>query len=480
MSAQISSPYYLTDGPFFMNGSNIISGIWNNVSNAFSKPVATHSTPVTGYDWTKPFPGTALSGYNVNLTISQEMHIPEDVVEDATTPKSMDPSWFVCRHVFISTKPEVKKAVEGGGACSFLSSACQSDLKTSLTQDWGQLDPTYMCGALAFDPIPSSCIDSFGSARQDVMAFNNMFLANATLTPAQVSSTQQCYSWRIGTEYHDPGSAEASTASSGIRKVPEVSFGCLSSGPAYVPPVEVPATSTTALASTPSKSSIIPSSVTTTSKSSTTSSSATTTSKSSATSSCTAIALATPKVSPCGVKANGIAVDGGGTLIAYSSGEFVANINVCAAKCMATATCTNVFFVSGKACNLHYGPIAYVVNNSGVNAYDLYAMSCFACSTCPNAGLATPAPVGSMCNIPANGIAKTGSGSLTSYAAGSPYVASIQACGTICMQTATCTNVLFVQGKACNLKYGALAYVLNNSGVNAYGLYHVSCFNCVY
>ncbi|KAH7364617.1 hypothetical protein BKA65DRAFT_573061 [Rhexocercosporidium sp. MPI-PUGE-AT-0058] len=236
----------------------------------------------------------------------------------------------------------------------------------------------------------------------------------------------------------------------------------------------VTSTSTSTSTSVISSTSKIPSAT------STTTTSATTTSKPSATSSCTAIALATPKVSPCGIKANGIAVAGGGTLIAFSSGEFVANINVCAAKCMATATCTNVFFVAGKACNLHYGPIAYVANTNGVNAYDLYAMSCFACSTCPNAAVASPAPVGSMCNIPANGIAKAGSGSLTSYATGSPYVASIQACGTICMQTATCTNVLFIQGKACNLKFGALAYVPNTSGVNAYGLYDVSCFTCVY
>lgn len=188
MGAQISSPYYLTDGQFFMNGSNIVTNNWSSISTTFWNPVATNSTPITGYDWTKAFPGSALSGHSINLTLSQEMHISEDIVENATTvlssltfgtpagimvdqyqPKTMDQSWFVCRHVFISTKPEVKQVVDGGAACSFLPSTCQTDLKTSLTQDWGQLDATYMCGALAFDPIPSSCVDSFGFARQDVM-----------------------------------------------------------------------------------------------------------------------------------------------------------------------------------------------------------------------------------------------------------------------------------------------------------------------
>ncbi|KFZ03285.1 hypothetical protein V502_11078 [Pseudogymnoascus sp. VKM F-4520 (FW-2644)] len=189
MGATISCPYYLTNDQFFMNGSNIVTSDWSsNVSVAFSKPVAVNSTLITGYDWTKPFPGTALSGHSVNLTVSQEMHISEDIVEDATTvlssltfgspaeimvnqdqPKPMDQSWFVCRHVFISTKPEAKQAVDSGGKCSFMPSTCQNDLKMSLTQDWGKLDDTYMCGALIFDAIPPSCVNSFGFARQDVM-----------------------------------------------------------------------------------------------------------------------------------------------------------------------------------------------------------------------------------------------------------------------------------------------------------------------
>ncbi|KAH8878781.1 hypothetical protein GQ53DRAFT_673477, partial [Thozetella sp. PMI_491] len=50
---------------------------------------------------------------------------------------AIDPSWFVCRHVFISTKPEVKQAVDRGAGCSFLSSACQDYLKAGLTKGWG-------------------------------------------------------------------------------------------------------------------------------------------------------------------------------------------------------------------------------------------------------------------------------------------------------------------------------------------------------
>ena len=321
MGAAISSPYYLTDGQFFMNGSNIVTGDWTNLSTAFVNPVATHATPITGYDWTKPFPGSALSGHTVNLTIAHEMHISADVVEDSTTvlssltfgtpasimadssqPKAMDQSWYVCRHVFISTDPAVKQKVDGGAGTSLLPAACQTDLKTSLTQDWGTLDATYMCGALGFDSIPASCVDSFGFSRQDVMcmclllsllthililstAFDSTFLANTTIASAQVSSLQKPYSWRIGTQYHEPGSAKAyemaanrtylvatvwgysSTASSSIRKTPEVSFGILSSGAAYVPPPPVPNTTTSASSTSTASSTVSKSTASTTSSS---------------------------------------------------------------------------------------------------------------------------------------------------------------------------------------------------------------------
>ncbi|KAF7585362.1 hypothetical protein BBP40_011114 [Aspergillus hancockii] len=171
---------------------------------------------------------------------------------------AMDPSWCICRHVFISTRPEVKLAVDGSSKCNFLS---QADLKTSLTQDWGKVANGIMCSALGFDAIPPICQDSFGFAHQDVMAFDAAFLANTTLGPVQTNKEQHQYSWRIGTGYHGPGDARAyalaanrtylvatvwgySQSATPIR-VPEVSFGCLSSGASYIPPSPAPPLSTT-------------------------------------------------------------------------------------------------------------------------------------------------------------------------------------------------------------------------------------------
>jgi hypothetical protein len=291
MGSLLNSPIFIDYGEFFMNGSNILSVPYQNVTAAFTTPVAINSTTVNGFDWTQPYPGSSKDGHTVYLKVAQEMALPESIVENATTvlssltfgipdsmisgsqPLAMDASWYICRHVFISTKPEVKLAVDGGSNCGFLSNTCQADLKASLTRDWGNAADGTMCSALGFDPIPPSCQDSFGFARQDVMAFDAAFLANTTLAPVQTSKEQQQYSWRIGTGYHDPGDtrAYASAANrtyllatvwgysqdSESRQVPEVSLSCLSSGTSYGPPSSgsPPPTTTTTTATSSSTSS---------------------------------------------------------------------------------------------------------------------------------------------------------------------------------------------------------------------------------
>lgn len=230
MGSALNSPVYIDYGEFFMNSSNVLAVPYQNVTAAFTTPVAVNSTAIDGFDWTQPYPGSRRDGHTVYLEIAQEMPLSASIVENSTTvlssltfgipdsmrsggqPLAMDPSWYICRHVFISTKPEAKAAVDGGRRCDFLSQACRADLKTSLTQDWGTAADGTMCSALGFDPIPPSCQDAFGFARQDVMAFDAAFLADAALAPVQTSQEQQPYSWRIGTGYHDPGDARAYAA----------------------------------------------------------------------------------------------------------------------------------------------------------------------------------------------------------------------------------------------------------------------------
>ncbi|KAE8327991.1 hypothetical protein BDV39DRAFT_204394 [Aspergillus sergii] len=284
----LTSPVYIDYNEFFINSSNILTVPYKDVTAAFETPVATHSTVIDGFDWTQPYPGSHRDGHMAYLEIAQEMPLSASIVENATTvlssltfgipdsmssggqPLAMDPSWYICRHVFISTKPEAKRAVDGGNKCDFLGQICQADLKTSLTQDWGKAAEGTMCSALGFDAIPPSCQDSFGFARQDVMDFDAAFLANTTVGPVLTNKEQQQYSWRIGTGYHDPGDARAYALAANRTylvatvwgysesekhiQVPEVSFGCLSSGASNIPlpPASPSSTTTTTSQSTSS------------------------------------------------------------------------------------------------------------------------------------------------------------------------------------------------------------------------------------
>ncbi|KAF7157661.1 hypothetical protein CNMCM5623_002035 [Aspergillus felis] len=292
MGSALNSPIYIDYGEFFLNSSNILAVPYGDVTAAFKAPVAVHSTAIDGFDWTQPYPGSHRDGHTAYLEVAQEMPLSASIVQNATTvlssltfgipdsmssggqPVAMDPSWYICRHVFISTKPEAKRAVDGGSKCDFLSQACQADLKTSLTRDWGKAADGTMCAALGFDPIPPSCQDSFGFARQDVMAFDAAFLADPALGPVQTSKEQQQYSWRIGTGYHDPGDARAYamaanrtylvatvwgySQSAKSSQVPGVSFACLSSGASYVPPPPGPPSSNVAFGDDFSSGSMAP------------------------------------------------------------------------------------------------------------------------------------------------------------------------------------------------------------------------------
>ncbi|KAJ5773845.1 hypothetical protein N7457_008741 [Penicillium paradoxum] len=181
------SPIYIDNDEYFMNGSNIGSVAFSDIQAAFKSPNLTDEVTFSGYDWTKPFPGSAISGFKTHLRVAYDVPISGDVVEDATTaltsltysipesmmqsdgtlPKPVDPSWYICRHIFVGTKPKISDKIDS--ACDFLGSECITDLKSSLTKDWMNVTPEVPCSGLGFDPIPSSCRKIFGFARMDVL-----------------------------------------------------------------------------------------------------------------------------------------------------------------------------------------------------------------------------------------------------------------------------------------------------------------------
>lgn len=207
--ARLISPIFVDYVEFFMSGSNLIEVPYDDVKDAFEKHVAASSQGLSGFDWTHPYPGSPIDGHKVYLEIAREMNLSPSIVENATTvlssltfdipdsmragsqPLNMDPSWYICQHIFISTSMKAKESVDGGENCNFLSQQCKSDLTDILTTTWGKEANGTMCAALSLDPIPQSCEDSFGFARQNVLYFDEWILANTVLGPLHTNKEQQ-------------------------------------------------------------------------------------------------------------------------------------------------------------------------------------------------------------------------------------------------------------------------------------------------
>ena len=179
------------------------------------------------------------------------------------------------------------------------------------------------------------------------------------------------------------------------------------------------------------------------------------------------LATPVPSGSVCGVNATSVAKAGAGILVEYTSGSpYVASLGACSAQCLATSCCTNIYFIVGSNCDLHYRPKAYAPNAGP--SYHYYDVSCFNCggltctastslstttfasissssvqstlssatstlsstpTACGAVALTSPTPSGSICGVQADSVVVSGSGILTEYGSGSPYVASIDAKG---------------------------------------------------
>ncbi|KAF2664290.1 hypothetical protein BT63DRAFT_460595 [Microthyrium microscopicum] len=259
------APLYIDNVEFLAASSNLANVSFPILQTALKSPNATNESFFTGYDWTKPFPGSAIDGHGAHLRVAFDIPIPDNILENATTavssltfsipnkmsgndgaPTAMDPSWYICRHIFVTDKVNHTTVGKGGDSCGFLTSECKEDLKGNLTQGWMKTDDSTPCSGLALDPIPQSCIGSFGFARADVIAFDSSYMADAAQAKLLAVDEQNQNNWRIGTGYHDKGSQAAyDTANNrtfllvnvwgyseklpqGNRKTPDATLSCLS------------------------------------------------------------------------------------------------------------------------------------------------------------------------------------------------------------------------------------------------------------
>jgi LysM domain len=164
----------------------------------------------------------------------------------------------------------------------------------------------------------------------------------------------------------------------------------------------------------------------------------------------------------CG--APGASHDNSGSLLitSYTAGSpYINSAAACGAQCIATPSCTNLYFTEGSYCNLHEGASTFA--ESTVSPYYIwYDAACFA-------GNQT-------CGVPGASHDNSGSLLITSYTAGSPYVDSAAACGAQCLATPSCTNLYFIEGSYCNLHEGASTFA--ESTVSPfYYWYSASCFS---
>ena len=174
--------------------------------------------------------------------------------------------------------------------------------------------------------------------------------------------------------------------------------------------------------------------------------------------SATVLAAPTQYASTCG--APGFSNDGSTSrlLISYTSGANVASAGACGAACLANTACTNLYFTQGSKCNLHEEASTYYESTAS-GYYLWYEANCFS----------TEEACGSLGH-------SAGNNAIISYTTGT-YVESVSACGAICLATATCTNVYFVEGSNCNLHSGD--YTFTESAASGYYYwYPYDCFTC--
>ncbi|KAM6476903.1 hypothetical protein HDV62DRAFT_239161 [Trichoderma sp. SZMC 28011] len=273
MSATNFTPAYLDNTEFFMNSSNVVNLSWPKVSEAFAKPLTSHVISFPGYDWTEPYPGNIIDeGHTMGLMISDDYFMDETDKNKSTTvltglafniPKSMKsngkalpmhPSWYICRHIFISINAAIKKSGDRNN-CDALPLDCKNDLAAALTNDWGYKNEDSMCSQRIGDPIPQSCVGTFGFSRQDILTINSTSLADPVLGPLQTNSNPQQYGWRIGTGCHnhlDPVARELAYNRTYLvatvwgfsrgtdpttKRIPRVTWGCMSGGDHWKDPV---------------------------------------------------------------------------------------------------------------------------------------------------------------------------------------------------------------------------------------------------
>jgi hypothetical protein len=186
----ITSPVYWNNSEDFMYSSNRQDIPIPILQSSLNVPNVSTETIFDGFDLTKPFPGTKISGFKAHLRASYDVTISNGTVNDETTSlsaitfgvpsvliekggtiKNWDPSWFICRGLYVSLLTNLTESQKKDDQCGFISSECSTDLRKEYTKNWMR-DPKisrFPCAETLGDTIPRSCSNWFGAASADVI-----------------------------------------------------------------------------------------------------------------------------------------------------------------------------------------------------------------------------------------------------------------------------------------------------------------------
>jgi hypothetical protein len=133
-----------------------------------------------GYDWTEPYPGQEVNGHQIHFRVAYDVPIPETLGKNSSTAitsitysvpdsmmakddeaKSIHPSWYICRTVWVSLHRNVPASLKKDGSCDYLPNECIATLQKRLVHDWME-QKTHSCSVPSGAALPESCMKDFG------------------------------------------------------------------------------------------------------------------------------------------------------------------------------------------------------------------------------------------------------------------------------------------------------------------------------
>ncbi|KAK4072904.1 uncharacterized protein Triagg1_5581 [Trichoderma aggressivum f. europaeum] len=190
---------------------------------------ATGTASIPGYNITAKYPGERSDNWTVSISVSSDIQggnaaggqFVTGTQIEWTAPQgligSADPSWFLCRTAYSSSKLKKSDSAPSQGSCNgILSDSCWSDLQ-------GSLEAGKQCQN---NTMPPSCVDELGLSDGEGFGLTSAHPIKSNSSSSSSSSTS--LQLRFGDESHELGNFTA--YDSAIRQIWVVVTGFAEAG----------------------------------------------------------------------------------------------------------------------------------------------------------------------------------------------------------------------------------------------------------